>query len=319
VVVVLETDLGLLRAVLSEIDFSAELSQPTLVFFDGTEQGGNYSERLAGLDGLMIQGIQLVEHPASRARLGDTAQECARLLTETMRGARATVATALARSAHTIGSIFRNARFYVGGDTLAPLQGTAKGRLGIVVSAGPSLRRNMHLLAQPGVRDRCVIVATQTVLKPLLKEGIRPHFVASLDWHHISKRFFEGLTEQDVRDTTLILDPQANPVVAETFPGRVRVISAPHLDAVLGPVARETGRLQRRQCSRAARATRSTTSQSWAPSSPSRRPPAWATRLRRITVRWLAMFCESTISGSQAVLKCGSTRRPRPSILSSSV
>lgn len=243
VVLVLESDLALLRAVLDHIDFSHAFRQSNLIFFDGDDKRGNYAERLSGLEGLMIQGIQLLEHPASRARLGDSASESTRYLTETMRGARATVATALARSAHTIGSVFRNARFYVGGDTLAPLKGIAAGRLGIVVSAGPSLRRNMHLLAAPGVRDRCLIVATQTVLKPLLKEGIRPHFVASLDWHHISKRFFEGLTEHDVRDTTLLLDPQANPVVAETFPGRVRVMAAPHLDAVLGPVARETGRL----------------------------------------------------------------------------
>ncbi|MFN9706388.1 MAG: 6-hydroxymethylpterin diphosphokinase MptE-like protein, partial [Planctomycetota bacterium] len=66
----------------------------------------------------------------------------------------------------------------VGGEGLAPLAGFAKGRLGIVVSAGPSLRRNLHLLKDPAVQERTVIVATQTVLKPLLAEGIRPHFVA---------------------------------------------------------------------------------------------------------------------------------------------
>jgi hypothetical protein len=243
VVIVLETDLALMRAVLGEIDFSRELSLPTVILFDGTEHGGNYAERLIGLESVLVQGIQLVEHPPSRSRLGDHPKECARIMTEIVRGARNTMATVLARSAHTVGSIFRNARHYVGGDTLAPLKDIAKGRLGIVVSAGPSLRKNLHLLAEPGVRDRCLIVATQTMLKPLLKEGIRPHFVASLDWHYISKRFFEGLTEHDVRDTTLVLDPQANPVVAESFPGRVRVICAPHLDAVLGPVARDTGRL----------------------------------------------------------------------------
>jgi hypothetical protein len=242
-VVVLETDVALLRAVLSEIDFTREFSETAVLFFDGTEHSGNYAERFMGLEGLMIQGVQLVEHAPSRTRLGERSKECAKMMMEVVRGGRATIGTALARSSHTIGSIFRNARHYVGGDTLAPLRGIAAGRLGIVVSAGPSLRRNLHLLAQPGVRDRCLIVATQTVLKPLLNEGIRPHFVASLDWHQISKRFFEGLTEKDVRGTTLVLDPQANPVVAETVPGKVRVIGASHLDEVLGPLARDCGRM----------------------------------------------------------------------------
>ena len=236
-IAVLEPDLALLRAVLSVVDCSAMFERTNLLFFTGTEPLGRYSERFAGAEGVLIQGVQLVEHPASRARVAPFAKEFAQHVTETVRAARVTSATALARSAHTIRSILRNARLYVGGEGLAPLEGIAKDRLGIVVSAGPSLRRNLHLLAKPGVREQCVIVATQTVLKPLLAEGIRPHFVAALDWHQISRRFYEGLREQDVAETTLILDPQANPVIAESYPGPVRTISAPHLDALLGPLS----------------------------------------------------------------------------------
>jgi hypothetical protein len=242
-VVVVEPDLALLRAVLERTDWSAALSQANVLLFTGLEQLGRFAERFAGAEGVLVQGVQVVEHPASRARLAPVAKDFAQHLTETVRAARVTAATGLARSAHTIRSILRNARLYIGGEGIAPLEGIARGRLGIVVSAGPSLRRNLHLLARPGVRERCVIVATQTVLKPLLAEGIRPHFVAALDWHQISRRFYEGLRERDVADTTLILDPQANPVIAESYPGPVRSISAPHLDTLLGPLAREHGRL----------------------------------------------------------------------------
>ena len=242
-VVVLETDAALLRATLSRIDWSAEFSGANILFFDGSEELGRYAERFAGAEGVLIQGLQLVEHPASRTRVMPRAKEFARAITETVRAARVTAATGLARSAQTIRAILANARQYVGGEGLAPLAGFATGRLGIVVSAGPSLRRNLHLLKDPAVQERTVIVATQTVLKPLLAEGIRPHFVAALDWHRISKRFYEGLREKDVSRTTLILDPQANPVIAASYPGPVRAISAPHLDTLLGPLARDMGRL----------------------------------------------------------------------------
>lgn len=242
-VVVLEPDVALLRAVLSQIDWTVAFERMNLVFFTGGESLGQFAERFAGADGVLIQGVQIVEHPASRARVAPVVKEFSQHLTETIRATRVTAATALARSAHTIRSILRNARLYVGGESLAPLAGIAKDQLGIVVSAGPSLRRNLHLLAKPGVRDHCVIIATQTVLKPLLAEGIRPHFVAALDWHQISRRFYEGLREQDVAETTLILDPQANPVIAESYPGPVRTIAAPHLDALLGPLAVDKGRL----------------------------------------------------------------------------
>ncbi|MEY3021944.1 MAG: hypothetical protein RIS86_1142 [Planctomycetota bacterium] len=242
-VVVLEPDLGLLRAVLERIDWSGAFTAANVLLFTGEEPLGRYAERLAGAEGVLIQGVQIAEHPASRARAAPVAGAFASHLTEAVRAARVTAATGLARSAHTIRAVLRNARRYVGGEPLAPLAGAAKGRLGIVVSAGPSLRRNLHLLAQPGVRDRCVIVATQTVLKPLLADGIRPHFVAALDWHRISKRFYEGLKAADCSDTTLVLDPQANPVIAASYPGPVRSIAAPHLDALLGPLARDMGRL----------------------------------------------------------------------------
>ena len=242
-VAILEPDLALLRAVLERIDWSAAFAAANILLFTGDEPLGRYAERLAGAEGVLIQGVQIAEHPASRARVAPVAGALATHLTEAVRAARVTAATGLARSAHTIRAILRNARRYVGGEPLAPLAGVAKGRLGIVVSAGPSLRRNLHLLAKPGVRERCVIVATQTVLKPLLAEGIRPHFVAALDWHRISKRFYEGLKAADCAETTLVLDPQANPVIAASYPGPVRSIAAPHLDALLGPLARDMGRL----------------------------------------------------------------------------
>ena len=261
---VLEPDLGLLRAVLSEIDLSESLRHSNILVFSGAENSAAHAERFAGTEGFLIQGVHIVEHAPSKARIAEVrvpaqaaadgaeiaegspvspVREFSARLTELVRIGRVTASTNLARSAHTIRSIFRNARRYVAGETLAPLAGTAKGRLGVVVSAGPSLRRNLHLLADPGVRERCLIVATPTVLKPLLADGIRPHFVAALDWHHISTRFFEGLTADDVRDTTFVLDPQVNPAVPAHYPGPVRVISAPHLDLVLGPIARDTGRL----------------------------------------------------------------------------
>ena len=242
-IAVLESDVGLLRAVFSELDFTEAFENSNILFFVGDEPAGRYAERFSGAEGVLIQGVQIVEHPASRARVAPHSKQFVSLITETVRAARVTAATGLARSAQTIRSILRNARQYVAGEALAPLANIAAGQLGIVVSAGPSLRKNLHLLAQPGVRERCIIVATQTVLKPLLAEGIRPHFVAALDWHRISKRFYEGLREQDVCDTTLVLDPQANPIIAESYPGPIRAIAAPHLDALLGPLARDMGRL----------------------------------------------------------------------------
>ena len=78
-----------------------------------------------------------------------------------------------------------------------------------------------------------MIIATQTTVRPLLLAGIRPHFVTALDYHEISRRFYDDLTAEDVRDMTLIADPKAHPVILDAFPGPVRCCANRFLDDLL--------------------------------------------------------------------------------------
>ncbi len=49
----------------------------------------------------------------------------------------------------------------------------------IIVSAGPSLEKNLHLLED--VQDKCIIIAVDTILRKLLKRGIIPHFDVAIE------------------------------------------------------------------------------------------------------------------------------------------
>ncbi|MFN7021832.1 MAG: 6-hydroxymethylpterin diphosphokinase MptE-like protein, partial [Phycisphaerales bacterium] len=97
--------------------------------------------------------------------------------------------------------------------------------------------RNIDLLADPSLRDRFLIVAVQTVLKPLLARGIRPHLVTALDHSEISRRFYEGLSADDLRGITLVVDPKVNPAVLDAWPrgADLRIQSDKYLDRLLGP------------------------------------------------------------------------------------
>lgn len=243
-VAVYESDLGLLKAVLSTIDHSAWIRRTNLVLLTDVGDRSDWSRRFHGLDALLVQGVRFVEHPASRARLGGATKEVGERIAELVRAAKMSMGTTLVRSVATGNAYLGNIAWYAAGPGCAELKDCAKGRLGIVVSAGPSLRRNIAELARPGVRERCVIVATQTTLRPLLEAGVRPHIVCALDWHHISTRFYESIRPEDVADTTLVLDPQANPLIAKAYPGPVRVFNADFLAMVLGPAARDMGCVQ---------------------------------------------------------------------------
>ncbi|MBM7866729.1 DUF115 domain-containing protein [Heliobacterium gestii] len=75
----------------------------------------------------------------------------------------------------------------------------------VVVSAGPSLEKNMNRLAD--FAERGVVIATSPTLRSLLKAGIRPHLVISIDGGEPNYMHFHDLPDDDVPlvfDTTFL-------------------------------------------------------------------------------------------------------------------
>ena len=243
-VIVHEPDLALLKAVLSRIDITDWVAGANVLIVTDCDDPTALHSVLVGREPMVMLGMKIIEHAPSLIRLGESSARFTRILADFANTARMTVMTTLGRSAETMGNLLANLDHYVFGRSIAELKGSAAGRLGVVVSAGPSLRRNLHLLAGPGVRERCAIIATQTTLRPLLEAGVAPHYVTALDYHAISSRFYEGIREEDVVDTELVVDPRVNPAVPDAWPGRLRVIDSEDVDEFLGPLARNGVQLE---------------------------------------------------------------------------
>lgn len=243
-VICFEPDVALLRAVLQRVDCTAWLRESNVVLITEPDDAGLISRAVSGLEGVISLGAAIVEHPPSRPRIDASSKVFLGTFTDVMRSIRTNVVTTLMQVETTLRNLLLNLDHYVTCPGVLDLKGACDGRPAIVVSAGPSLQRNLHLLEDPGVRDRFVIIAVQTVLKTLLGRGIRPHFVTALDYHEISRRFYEGLTHEDVRGVTLVAEPKANPAIFDAFPGVIRCIANETLDDVIGPVlARDLGSL----------------------------------------------------------------------------
>ncbi|MCA9310913.1 MAG: DUF115 domain-containing protein [Phycisphaerales bacterium] len=234
VLVVFEPDVGLLRAVFERVDCRDWLLATPTIIITEPEDAGAIGDATYKRMAMLAMGVTIVPHPPSEIRLGHGARTFSEQLTRVVGAMRTNVITTLVQMDVTLRNVLMNLDHYTIAGRVNELRGVAAGFPGIVVSAGPSLHRNMHLLRDPQVRERCVIVAVQTVLKPLLRAGIRPHFVTALDFHEISSRFYEGLTPEDVEGVTLIVEPKANPAIAEAFPGGVRMLSDPNLELLLG-------------------------------------------------------------------------------------
>lgn len=243
IIIVFESDLKLLRAVFENIDHSQWINNSLVVWVTDPSDSGELARLLDGSESIIAQGVHFLEHPNSRSRLAKQSAVFVETFSKHVSAAKTTLLTTLMRSIDTIRNNLLNFDHYAAGAGIDDIENIAKGYPAVVVSAGPSLRKNVHLLAQPGVRDRCVIIAAQTTLRPLLDLGIKPHFVTALDYHQISKRFYEGITQKMVQGVTLVAEPKAHPAILDSFPGAIRCCGAGFLDQLLGEHKRPMGNI----------------------------------------------------------------------------
>ncbi|HIE13257.1 MAG TPA: DUF115 domain-containing protein [Desulfotomaculum sp.] len=95
------------------------------------------------------------------------------------------------------------------------LKDAFRGRPAVIVAAGPSLSKNIDLLE--AVKGRGVIICVGTAWKALLKAGLRPDLVVTLDATEANWRLFAGLTPTE---EFLCYEPQVHPAIIPLFEGR---------------------------------------------------------------------------------------------------
>ena len=83
----------------------------------------------------------------------------------------------------------------------------------IIVSAGPSLDKNIGLIKS--VREQILVITVATALKPLLRNGINPDFVISIDPNEDTIQSFD--IKAIPEDLWLIYDPCIPPEICSLF------------------------------------------------------------------------------------------------------
>lgn len=92
-----------------------------------------------------------------------------------------------------------------------------KGVPGIIVSAGPSLEKNLHLLKD--LRERAVIICAGTTLRTMAKHEISPHFLALIDGGVFNKTLVERTDQNFMKQIHLIYNGRVNWECINNYPG----------------------------------------------------------------------------------------------------
>ncbi|MCR4419339.1 MAG: DUF115 domain-containing protein [Clostridia bacterium] len=105
---------------------------------------------------------------------------------------------------------------YLDSPGVASLRGRFAGRPGIIVSAGPSLEKNVRLLQ--AAKGRALIICAGSTIKVLKAHGVVPDLLVSVDPGEANYQHFADL---DTRDVTLVYTPVLYPRIVAEYQGRL--------------------------------------------------------------------------------------------------
>lgn len=214
-----EPDLRVISTALTCVDLADPIASGRLLFVVDADKA-RLHKLLKPVSNLFMLGTQFIRHAPSAQVAGETLNELCHLITEFATYQRMSLLTLMGNSKITCRNIAMNLPHYVSTPPIDRLRDRFAGDPAIVVSAGPSLRKNIEQLAD--LKGRAVLIAVQTTLRPLMERGIVPDFVTSLDFHEMSRKFFEGVG--DLSAVHLVAEPKASWHVIDPYPGPVSIL-----------------------------------------------------------------------------------------------
>lgn len=91
----------------------------------------------------------------------------------------------------------------------------------VIVSAGPSLEKNITKLKE--MKNKALIIAVDTAMKPLYSRNISPHFVITIDPQKKNSKYFRNV---NFKDSVLIAESSVDKEAIDSFNGEIYFINS---------------------------------------------------------------------------------------------
>lgn len=214
-VFVVEPDLEILRAALEARDLTTCLSLPHIHFAWPAEGDGLARQWQEFFDPVSAQRSVYISHESLLAQNPPLFKSAAEIIQSRTLQIFTDINTMIGSSLAFLENFVANFHRIAVMPGVRHFAGRFAGVPCVLVSAGPSLDRNIHDLR--AYQDRVLILAADTALKPLLAAGIDPAFVMTADPRHENYLHLKGAAS---RKAWLVAEPTAYPDSLEEFAGR---------------------------------------------------------------------------------------------------
>ena len=220
IMIIIEPKISFFQHVLANKDLSIFNNKNVLLFADSIELLPNFmSSFIYNLKYLsLIQNINFYITSYYREFDLNTAKKCINYIRKNIVSVLKAVGNSIEDSLQGLKNNLSNLKWIQYSKNPALIKNKYAGKPAIIVSAGPSLNKNLKELKK--AKGKAIIIAVDTVLKMLLIEGIVPDFVCSIE--RIEKVYDLFYKDLEVPNTvTLVAPPLLDPRIFEEFNGEL--------------------------------------------------------------------------------------------------
>lgn len=200
-VILYEPDLNILWAAFTLVDFTNDILKNNVYITDSLDEVSSEIYKKSNT----LNTPQMLSLPSARKYDKDGFENLVKTLQEIVGAYALDLKFTKEKFYPSLKMLIQNIPFLVNETPLAELKDRFKGKTAVVVSAGPTLDRNIETLKK--LRDKYILFTVGTAAKTLYKNGLTPDFLCIIETYNSSKQV-EGL---DLSNVCFITEPYSNP------------------------------------------------------------------------------------------------------------
>lgn len=218
-VIVVEPNAKLLAAAFSIYDFSTWISKYRLHFAVTKDDFTVFTSLL--YNDVVVQKWELLVEGYTFMKAA-IYHDLLTSVTEHINSVSCNMGTVMGAGSHLALNDIENFPYIIRHRGIDELKDLFKGKPAVIVSTGPSLQKNIHLLRE--AQGNVIIIAVAQALRLLLAYDIRPDFICTVDYGEVNYGHFVGLFHSDV--PLIALNKTYAPIIKE-WKGTKFITSSP--------------------------------------------------------------------------------------------
>jgi hypothetical protein len=213
-VFIFESRPSVLKIAMKTLDLREIFSSPRVRLCVGQDVNDFIRDIPKEIDYFQFDGVSFVRHPSSCRFDPDFYNRIEGEIVESIQLRLTNLLTQFHFQGVWIQNLLQNACEIISNPGVATLFTKFTGIPAFIIGAGPSLEKNVRYLAC--AKGKGLLICTDTALKPILKWGIVPDFVVTLDAQEKSCGDFDGL---EIEGPWLVADATCTPKVLSGYKG----------------------------------------------------------------------------------------------------